>query len=74
MYVYRGLWMRHESCRKLAKHGVAALLNANSDYIDFAYSADEVREIVRDGFDSDRCKRAKRRLAHQNRGICVLKD
>jgi len=73
-YVYASLWTYGHGCRGLARHAVAALLNAKHSGIDYAYGPAQVRRMVERAFEEGRCNAVKRKLAEQNFGHCPLGD
>jgi hypothetical protein len=61
------LWMRGGKEKALARHGVAALLNASHPGIDYEYSAAKVMWLVRTGMEW-----AKNKLEYQNEMGCYF--
>ena len=56
----------------LARHGVAALLNAYSGSVDYDYSVAEVKAMVKNAIDSGNYAGAKNKLAESNELGCPL--
>ncbi len=56
----------------LARHGVAALLNALSGDVDYSYTVSEVKALVKGAIDSGNYERAKNALASENEVGCPL--
>lgn len=58
--------------KALARHAVAALLNASSPYVSYEYSAAEVMALVEDAYASGYFEVAKDMLEEQNETGCPL--
>lgn len=56
----------------LARHAVAALLNAYSGNVDYDYTVNQVKEMVKNAIDNARYTGAKNRLAESNELGCPL--
>ena len=58
--------------KKLARHGVAGLLNAAASGIDYAYETDEVLTMVNDAIVSGNAEPTAENLADENEKLCPL--
>lgn len=67
-----GVWARGGGENALARHAVAALLNASNPDVDYAYSAAEVIAMVQDAYAGGDTEAAKDALAYQNELGCPL--
>jgi hypothetical protein len=56
----------------LARHSVAALLNAANPDVDYFYSTDEIIQMFQDAFDSDDFEDAKDMFNEENESGCPL--
>lgn len=66
------LWTGGGKFDALNRHAVAALLNADSDGVSYAYSVDEVIAMVQAAYASGEWKATKRDFERENESGCPL--
>lgn len=67
-----GVWARGGQENALARHAVAALLNASNPDVSYEYSTGDVISAVQDAYASGRYRTAKNMFEEQNEAGCPL--